>query len=393
MAQAYKPMSKKEKKLSSGDQKWRAAFFIVTAAIVGYFAATYWKGTSDDINVPVSKKKVEYTYNEAIAEADEAIWNDHAALYSYVKKFGPKRTITHLHELSAKFGDCHQTAHEAGRFSYDLYDAKAFKECSSECHSGCYHGATEAYFRDHGTANLQTDLKTICSSELNSFFSHQCLHGIGHGLLAWSNYEVLDAVKNCDLLDRGQSSCWTGVFMENIVGGLGAVEGHKSNFLSDDPLYPCNDPNLGEQYKSSCYFLQTSRMMQLFAGDFKKIADACSKAPQIYQRSCFESMGRDVGGVHRGSSTSAIAQCQYAPKGDMRVGCLIGAAQDTFWDPSGQDSALGFCKLLSDKAEKDACYNVILSRAPEVLGSKEAIGTFCKKAEPAYREQCMAYAR
>ena len=386
-------MSKKAQHQSSGDQKWRAAFFIVIAAVIGYFAATSWKGSGYGGTALVTQKKVEYAYNDAISESEESIWNDETALYSYVKKFGPKRTMTHLHELSAKFGDCHETAHKAGRFSYDIYNDKAFKECSAECHSGCYHGATEAYFRDHGTANLQQDLRTICASDLNAFFSHQCLHGIGHGLMAWSNYEMLDAVKSCDLLDTGQSSCWTGVFMENIVGGLGVQEGHKSNYLSDDPLYPCNDPKLGEQYKSSCYFLQTSRMMQLFASNFKKIAEACSKAPQIYQRSCFESMGRDVGGVHRASAASAIAQCGHAPKGDMRIGCLIGAAQDTFWDPSGQDSALGFCKLLADKKEKDSCYNVILGRAPEVLGSKETIAAFCKKVEPAYREQCNAFAR
>ncbi|MEK7649463.1 MAG: hypothetical protein AAB367_00665 [Patescibacteria group bacterium] len=385
-------MSKKVKHVASGDMKWRAAFFIVLAAAVGYFAALSWKGSSAS-DAGTKKNKVEYVYNEAITEADEAVWTDEAALYSYVKKFGPKRTMEHLHALSTKFGDCHETAHRAGRFSYDIYDAKAFKECSAECHSGCYHGATEAYFRDHGTANLQTDLQTICSSELNAFFSHQCLHGIGHGLMAWANYELPDALKACDLLDRGQSSCWTGVFMENIVGGLGAIEGHKSNYLNDDPLYPCNDANVGDQYRPSCYFLQTSRMMQLFLGDFKKIADACSKAPELYQRSCFESMGRDVGGVHRLRAPVAIAQCQYAPKGNMRIGCLIGAAQDTFWDPSGQDNALGFCKLLTDTAEKDACYGVIFGRAPEVLGSKEAVTAFCKKAEATYQDRCMAYAR
>lgn len=347
-------------------------------------------------------KSSPFPFDKNIARESTAVWNDKAALYSYVRKFGPKETILHLHSLgySQGFGDCHQNAHEAGRFSYEIYEDKAFQLCTGECHSGCYHGATEAYFRDKGTANLAENLKLLCSSELNPFFSHQCIHGIGHGLMAWANYEIFEALKSCDLMPERQNSCWTGVFMENIVGGLAKADIEKSDnpdaalhytkYLNEDPQYPCNDPNLEEKYRSSCYFLQTSRMVQLFGGNFVKIASACSTAPQNYQRTCFESMGRDVGGVFRGRPEAGIHACSNAPYGTMRVGCLVGAAQDAFWDQSGQDNALRFCELLTDRAEKDSCYNTIFSRAPEVINSKTELQKFCGKAENEYRESCLA---
>ncbi len=53
--------------------------------------------------------------------------------------------------------------------------------------------------------------------------------------------------------------------------------------------------------------------------------------------------------------------------------CLIGAVKNSFWDPAGQDPALTFCALLNAKAEKDACYETIFSRAPEVLLSRREI--------------------
>lgn len=333
--------------------------------------------------------------NPNISANDETLFTNDGSLYSYIKKYGPKKTIQQLNSLSAKYGDCHQTAHKAGRISYDLYGSKSFQLCSSECHSGCYHGATEAYFRDHGTKNLTKDLNILCSSELNPFFSHQCLHGIGHGLMAWSDYDLNLALKSCEMLSAHQDSCWTGVFMENIIGGLATeaspteqktLAGHFTKYLNNDPQYPCNI--VEEKYKPSCYFLQTSRTMQLFNGDFSKIAKACSDAPTAYQSSCFQSMGRDVGGVFRNNSTGAIGACQSVPGGSLRIDCLVGAVQDSFWDPSGQDQAIGFCKLLISSKEKSACYNTIFERAPQVLASKSDLSLFCSKAEYQYRDLC-----
>lgn len=335
--------------------------------------------------------------NSSIQADSKEIFTNEQDLYSYVKKFGPKQTIQRLSELVAEYGDCHQTAHKAGRFAYETYKDKAFEQCGAACHSGCYHGATEAYFRDNGTANLQKNLNVLCKSEFNPFLSHQCIHGVGHGLMAWTGYELNEALKSCDLLSQKQDSCWTGVFMENFVGGVPKEEAtrsgqltdkHITNYLNNDPKYPCNI--VDEKYKSSCYFLQTSRMLQIFGVDFSKVANECAKAPQNYQRVCFESMGRDVGGVTRGSPEKGVEECSNAPHGDLRIGCLIGAVQDSFWDPSGQDEALAFCKLLKDNAEKNACYSTIFARAPEVLSSQQDLINFCAKAE-SYQSQCLSY--
>lgn len=332
-----------------------------------------------------------------IAEDSTDIFHNEEALRAYVKKYGPDRTTRHLHELSAQFGSCHNTAHKAGRFSYEVYGEKAFQECSAECHSGCYHGATEAYFIDNGTADLVENLNVICSTELNPFFSHQCLHGIGHGLMAWTSYELHEALKSCDILERGQESCYTGVFMENIVGGLEdeatesdkeALAGHFTKYLSADPQYPCTDRTLEEKYKGSCYFLQTSRMLQLANGDFQKVAANCLAAPDEYRRLCFQSMGRDAGGSFQKNPTGAISACSHAPKGEYRVDCIKGASQDTFWDATGQGAAVTFCTLLTDKAEKTACYMTIIDRAPDVLSNEQALEAFCGVVETPYQAVC-----
>jgi hypothetical protein len=214
--------------------------------------------------------------------------------------------------------------------------------------------------------------------------------------MAWTDYDLPKALKACEQLPNGQLSCWTGVFMENIVGGLteenqSASLGHFTKYLSQNPHFPCNA--VEEKYKGACYFLQTSRMIQLFQNDFAKVAKTCAEAPEAYRRSCFESMGRDAGGLYRENPSGAIAACANIPPGNARVGCLTGAAQDFFWDPSGQDAALGFCRLLNEPSEKTPCYQTLFERATNLLSTKKEFQNFCQKTEPPHKDRCLEFAK
>jgi plastocyanin len=324
-----------------------------------------------------------------IAKDSREIWSNEAALLAYMQKYGAKQTFAELDSLEkAGVGDCHQTAHKAGHFGLALFGNEILKECDLTCHSGCYHGATEEYFKINGDKDLSEGLNTLCASTAgNAFYAHQCYHGLGHGLMAWTNYDLPEALKTCDLLKVSQGSCWTGVFMENIVAGLATDKGdvHITAYKNDDPLYPCTI--VDEKYKISCYFLQTSRMMQMYGVDFKKMADACSLAPKEYRFSCFQSMGRDVSSAYRITPERSIKECGYAPK-EYRIDCLNGAVQDALWDISGQDTAITFCKLLTDKTEKDSCYNTIIPRMREVAHNDAEKQIFCGKVETSYRSIC-----
>jgi hypothetical protein len=361
---------------------------IFVIGILATLAVVYWIIPNIDFNRDDSK-------NLKGADVYDLMGNEEA-IQSYVKKFGPNQAIKQLKKIEdVNGGNCHDSGHYVGRFAYEVNGSEAFRLCDMECQSGCYHGAVEAFFRAEGTANLEKNLKTLCSGNENPFIEHQCLHGLGHGLMAWSDYELFDALEGCDLIPGGESSCYSGIFMENIVQSMAkflGLEGHTTAFLNNDPLFPCNHPDLDEKYKPMCYFLQTDRMLELFNYDFEKVAVACTKVENSFnQRLCFESMGRSVGGHNRANPPGSINTCSNAPKGEARTGCLIGAVQDTFWAPSGQNIALNFCKILNDKSEKDACYNTIFGRAPQVLSSNEDMKTFCSKAESQYQNSCLSY--
>lgn len=317
------------------------------------------------------------------------LFRDDALLKRYVREYGPANVVSLLAEQEKRISvDCHQRAHVMGRLAYEYFGALAFSLSGHECHSGGYHGATEAFFRDQGTANLHSDIALVCSGALNAFFQHQCVHGVGHGLMAWTSYELLDALELCDILNTGadQRSCYSGVFMENVVGGLSGSMGHITEYLSDDPHFPCNI--VTGEYLTACYFYQTSRMVELFEGDFGLLANACTEAPDIARNACFLSMGRDIGGVTRGDSQRAIKLCSNSPGADDRLNCQEGAVQDSLWDLAGADNALAFCQALQSDSEKRRCYSVIVRRAAHLYNSPSDLQGFCARIKEAYRDEC-----
>ena len=321
------------------------------------------------------------------------ILDDSKALRAYLKEFGVRKTMQRLSTLATVEESCHWVAHDAGEIGLELYSDSVFRECSDDCQSGCYHGAIAAYFKERGTADFSTNLRRVCSDELNDFVRLQCFHGIGHGLLAWANYDLPEALRGCDLLPKNRSSCWVGVFMENAAAAspaeaAGEPERHVSEYLSDDPLYPCTA--VGEKYRSTCYFMQTTRMARMFSDDLSRVVGACLTAPTEYRRSCFESMGRDVGTMPLGDPRGAIEKCGFAPQGVYRTACLVGVAEDVFWDPSGQDAALEFCGALSEESEKLTCYRRIAIRASRIFSQdSKYLASFCAKFHPEYALLCV----
>ncbi len=310
-------------------------------------------------------------------------------LQRWVEDYGPAATVEALYDAQSLIEvDCHQRAHDLGRFAYDIYGAYAFALASHECQAGSLHGSTEALFRDRGTANLQADVAALCSNTPNSFFHHQCIHGVGHGLLAWTSYELYDTLPLCDQLESNfdRESCYSGVFMENIVGGLAGTMGHVTEYLSDDPHYPCNA--LDEKYVGPCYYYQSSRMINLFDRDFQKLADACAEAPPSAHRNCYLSMGRDVGQETRGDPAAGIEICGYIQVPENHAACTVGSVQDRFWDLGGAEEAMTLCHMVGDDLSKSDCYNMILSRGANLFVDNDAFQAWCARMEEPWVSWC-----
>ncbi len=256
--------------------------------------------------------------------------------------------------------DCHQLAHEIGHAGFDRYRdvAGAFTHGDPFCWSGYYHGVLESYVADIGYENLPGRMNTICESmpgrEKYSFDYYNCVHGIGHGVMAVTGDDLTSSLGLCDGLSGRweQQSCYGGVFMQNTINEHFGE--HRADFKEDDAAYPCTA--VDQRYKDSCYITQTSHMLKAFRGNFTEVFAACAAIPdKEFLDTCYQSIGRDASGSSVSDPVKTKATCMLGTDRQQRVGCVIGAAKDFVSYFHSDVEAKAFCDSLDDEYLEKFC--------------------------------------
>jgi hypothetical protein len=260
---------------------------------------------------------------------------------------GPKEALAAVAEdVDASSNNCHRIVHIIGAASLARFDGnvgRTFAEGDSVCASGYYHGVLERSLVNvssraasvlGGVARgLCTDPEVKALAELD----YQCLHGLGHGLMITTGYNLPVSLQVCDHLAGAweSSSCNGGAFMENIQTSYG----FRSTWLKDDDLvYPCNW--VAKEDKLTCYQLVTSRIIGVLGLEWERIAEICASVERDWVSSCFESFGRDVAGQTRRDPEEILELCSVARPHGGEDECVEFAAFDLVAnDASGRQAA------------------------------------------------------
>ncbi len=244
---------------------------------------------------------------------------------------------------------CHVLMHVIGRSAVNSFKtvSEAFSQGDSFCWSGYYHGVMESIVELNGIQNLSAQLNSICANipgkEYYSFDYYNCVHGLGHGIMAVTNDELFDSLKICDALNGSweQSSCYGGVFMENIITD---GRNHKTSYLkADDLFYPCTA--VAERYKAACYMIQPSHAIDSTDEDFSKVFLLCSQN-SMYADICYQSIGRDASGETYGKVEQTGRICLLGKDFEQQSNCVIGAVKDLIYYYHSTSEAFRFCSSL-----------------------------------------------
>jgi hypothetical protein len=241
--------------------------------------------------------------------------------------------------------DCHRIAHMIGSASLAFFKgnvAKTYANGSPSCASGYYHGILERAFANVFThRGLIRAARTLCSGagvRRMGFLDYQCTHGLGHGLMIQTGYDLPMALAICGSLQTrwDEVSCTGGAFMENGS----TVYGLRSQWLKDDdPLYPC--PVIKPRNRASCYLRVTTQVLNTNRYNWPKTALACQSLHRRWQRYCFRSYGRDTVNYAGGKADSILRLCGFARSGEGQ--CLYGAARTMADRDAKTTSAGAFC--------------------------------------------------
>jgi hypothetical protein len=306
---------------------------------------------------------------------------------------GPKAALDRFDEEIKRPGpieaDCHRIAHAIGAGALSHYDGnvgQAFVAGRPSCTSGYYHGILERAFLGVDQANLGQAARRFCSDpkiRTSEFIAYQCVHGLGHGLMIYTGYDLPLSLHTCDKLQQGdQLSCTGGVFMENYQSSYGVT----SRWLkAKDLIYPCNA--VAEKYKYYCYVLVTARILPKVKYNWKKTAAWCRRSEPKWVSVCFESMGRDASGFTRLDPARIITICRIA--GNMARDCIYSASRDmTYTDVSARRAKV-LCNT-APAATRNYCWvgigEILGSLSPDVNKQIESCDEVTRNR--AYRKAC-----
>ena len=271
------------------------------------------------------------------------------ALANRVYEDGPLPALTllarQMERDPAVATGCHRIAHAMGgaalvRFDDDV--GKAFAEGDAVCSSGYYHGILEHAFAGVSDEELGQKARDLCTGGVlrtDPFLAFQCTHGLGHGLMIHTGYDLPLALDTCDQLGDPVSmdACQSGTFMENFTT---FYEVSSEWLRDDDPIYPCND--VAEARKYACYILVTARILPEVNWSWRRAAKVCRQSERDWVYVCYRSFGRDAISTNAYDQRVARRLCRLAE--DMENECVLSVALHIANEERGVRGATRFCR-------------------------------------------------
>jgi hypothetical protein len=252
---------------------------------------------------------------------------------------------------------CHPLAHAIGHLAYAKYKSVTVAEqyARETCWSGYHHGLMESYISQFDDKQLRTKMNGICKQDATHPYSlayYNCWHGLGHGLTIRFAQDIFHALRFCNVITHTweRQSCYSGVFMQNIVANGSGM--HRAVDLKpSDPIYPCDAVTEGQ--KPSCYLMQTSYVLQVKAWNLPVAFRICNRVEARYVGTCYRSMGRDISGAALLDPGTIVSQCGMGAAAH-RAECIAGAAANAVYDRHARGMADALCRL-ADPADRAAC--------------------------------------
>jgi len=307
----------------------------------------------------------------------------------------------------------HQLAHALGRMAVAANggDASVIRQCRPDFASGCFHGVVEASVQARGRVDM-AELEGMClgaGAEDRPGAIHECMHGLGHGVLGATGFDLQGALHDCDGLTSGFASwCYSGAFMEAInfatgeskLGGAGghadhagmdhgapaghaAGPGHQFGIDPKDPYSPCD--RFADPYAAECWVFQGFVILRARGFDPAQALKICDQAPRQRVVPCYESIGLQLTGLFQRGDAWVIEQCGYG-RPELAPHCGAGAARALVQMDWSGGQAARFCAAVP-AAWKDACYRTA-GGTLIAFASRAERATLCAVVEPAYVEPC-----
>jgi len=265
-------------------------------------------------------------------------------------KEGPDRALAATERILEQRGfgkdRCHVVLHVLGRAAFEHFRdfgtaVGSPGVASGICTAGYIHGVIENFFGH--SDNPLAAAEAVCERyrNVNPQLYGNCLHGIGHGFMFYTNDDLPKSLYLCDQLPEGGQTCSNGVFMENFNASI--TVGHPTDYVrADDLFYPCNTE--GIKYKQECYYYAPDQFLALYPRQYKEALEWCLEAGPANQNHCIERVGNRAFQDNYPDEEFAQNLCANATEENTRAECFEGIARGYKYFFNSVERAREFCQ-------------------------------------------------
>lgn len=208
---------------------------------------------------------------------------------------------------SVKPNEMHWEAHIFGDALYDLQGLSGIKTCDTHAEYACFHAFMIRAVQEYG-AEAAGKLHAVCIEELGEF-AHECLHGMGHGILGVLGHTDEGLARAVDICDdypdpnpaMSKYGCTSGAVMEFNMYTMNSGKETPRPFSDAIASEPCRSMN-GRENRRACTFWQPQWWIASLRHEppltmAKHIGELCramnTDDPEMY-RVCIEGIGNRI---------------------------------------------------------------------------------------------------
>ena len=319
--------------------------------------------------------------------------------------------------------DLHLLGHVVGDILYKQEGIEGIKVCTNDLRNACSHSIVVGAFLEKGRPVLKevVELCKLAPGGKGAFT--MCVHGLGHGVLAFTEYDMKEAVKLCEDIgdpnagDRIYTECAGGISMEMMAGvnDREQWEKEKPNYFSKtDPLSPCDLDFMPDAARPICYNFLTPHLFE-FAGanlsrplaeHYKKAFTYCNEIPKdrISERSsCYSGFGKEFVVLVNDRNVQSVENmgadklariyewCSLTDDSQGRNNCMHSALASLYWGGENKpEAALKFCSLISNRDDNESCFNGLINAVGFYIDDQGYKKSFCAEVPEGLKENCRA---
>lgn len=320
--------------------------------------------------------------------------------------------------------DLHLLGHIVGDELYKQQGLNGIKLCTNEFRNACSHSIVVGLFNQKGETALN-DIANICREAPGGKGAYtMCFHGLGHGILAYTEYDLPKTVDICkktatpQYQNREYIECVGGSIMEIVGGGFHNRElflkQQKKYLLKADPLTPCSSQFIAKEVQPICYTYLTPQLFKTAGANiarpdekyYQKAFSFCDRlleSEKENRSACFAGFGKEfvVLAKDRDIRKESLAKfkdrellkiidwCGLSLDRDGVRQCLLSAVNSLYW--GGENDfrvAIRFCSLIENETDKDTCFNNLFSAFDYYNTDKNQAASFCSSLPTDYQKTC-----